>query len=341
MIRVVGIGGGTGLSVLLRGMKMATDCRTRSDPDSSVETTAIVCVSDNGGSSGLLRRSFGIPAVGDLRNCLAAMSDDRSVLPDLFQYRFASGDGLAGHSLGNLILSALCLMSGSVRFATAQASSLLGITGRVFPATELPVSLCARMCSGEIVRGEVEIAAARKCIQSLRLEPECPPPCEGVLDAIAAADVIVLGPGSLFTSIVPSFLVAGIAEAVRCSPAPKIFACNLMTQPGESDRFTAADHLRVLEQYLGRGIVDVCLMNSRPVKPQLLGKYWNFGSELVCADPEEIGAMGIQISAGDLLETGTEQIRHDAGKLAETILSLAREPKRVGCHWETTRSLVA
>ncbi|MBI4465501.1 MAG: uridine diphosphate-N-acetylglucosamine-binding protein YvcK [Acidobacteria bacterium] len=341
MTKIVGIGGGTGLPVLLSGLKKLGECSDSGEPFQPLRIAAIVSVSDNGGSSGHLRRSFGVPAVGDLRNCLVALSEDNSMLPDLFQYRFPAGDGLQGHALGNLIVSALCLRSGSLGQAAELASRLLGSTGCVLPATEKAVTLCAEMDSGSLVRGEVQITSARSRIRRIWLEPENPPPSGGVLQAIASADTIVLGPGSLYTSVLPNLLVGGVAEAVRHSHALKIYVCNLMTQPGETARFTATDHLRVLESYLGAGVVDICVLNMHSIKPALRGKYGESESEPVSWNLEEIARMGIVAATADLLAEGRLRVRHDPVKLARLILSLTRGTDRLQDTLYSQTTLVA
>ena len=327
MLNLVGMGGGTGLPVLLGGLRQFSESfRHGAQPPLSI--SAIVCVSDNGGSSGHLRQHFGIPAVGDLRNCLVALSDGDSLLADLFQYRFAGGNGLNGHSLGNLIVTAFCQMSGSLGAAIELAKEVLRSNGCVLPATETASSLCAEMESGEQIRGESQITAARGKVARVWLEPDNPPPSCGVLQALASADAIILGPGSFYTSIIPNLLVAGVAEAVRNSPALKIFICNLVTQPGETDGFTAADHLRVLETYLGIGVVDVCVLNSQPIKRTVEERYIESGSEPVSWNEEEMIQMGVATAVADLLEESRTKVRHDPIRLARLIVSLARGVQR-------------
>ncbi len=321
MVKVVGVGGGTGLPVLLRGLRQLSE-NSGHGAHNPFSIAAIVCVSDNGGSSGHLRQSFGIPAVGDLRNCLVALSDGDCLLADLFQYRFSGGNGLEGHALGNLIVTAFCQMSGSLGEAIELAKGVLRSKGCVLPATETAATLCAELESGDQIRGESQITAARSRIAKVWLEPGNPPPSDGVLQALACADAIILGPGSLYTSIVPNLLVGGVAEAVRNSPALKIFVCNLVTQPGETDGLTAADHLRVLETYLGAGVVDVCVLNSQPIKETVEERYLEFGSEPVSWSEDGIGRMGVVPVTADLLAETPLKVRHDAMKLARLIVSL-------------------
>jgi len=323
MLRFVGIGGGTGLPVLLRGLRQLAENSAQGGP-SAFSISAVVCVSDNGGSSGHLRQSFGIPAVGDLRNCLVALSDGDCLLADLFQHRFSGGNGFNGHSLGNLIVTSFCQMSGSLGMALDLAKEVLCCKGSVFPATEAGVTLCAELASGDRIRGESQITAARNRIRKVWLEPGNPPPSRGVLHALACADAIILGPGSLYTSVIPNLLVAGVAEAVRNSPARKIYVCNLVTQPGETDGLAAEDHLRVLETYLGAGGVDVCVLNSQPIGQTVQERYLESGSEQVRWSKDEISRMGVVPAVADLLAEKQLKMRHDPTKLARLIVSLAR-----------------
>jgi uncharacterized cofD-like protein len=308
MIKIVGIGGGTGLPVLLQGLKQ----------NAEVELSAIVSVADNGGSSGRLRSGFGIPAVGDLRNCLVALSEDESVFADLLQHRFPGGHGLGGHSLGNLIVTALYQKSGSLGQAVEALGSLLRLNGRALPVAESQMTLCAEFYDGAVVRGESQITAVGRRIQRVWIEPDDPQPCPGVVEVIASADAIVLGPGSLYTSIVPNLLVPGVAEAIRQAPGVKIFVCNLMTQPGETDGFSASDHLRALEAYLGPGVVEVCLVHNRPI----LQTTWNGGEPVPC-DLHRIASLGAAPVGADLIRPGF-RIRHDAAKLSQVIISVAQ-----------------
>lgn len=341
MLRFAGIGGGTGLSVLLRGLKELAGGSRSGRPADDLNMSAIVCVSDNGGSSGHLRQSFGIPAVGDLRNCLVALADGDRMLADLFQYRFSGGNGLDGHSLGNLIVTALVQMSGSLGQAVELARAVLHSKGCVLPVTESAPTLCAELDSGEVIRGESQITAARSGIRNVWLEPDSPPPAPGVLQAIACADAVILGPGSLYTSIVPNLLVRGVAEAVRKSQAPKIFVCNLMTQPGETDGFSAATHLQILEKHLGPGAVDICILNARPIERPTEEAYLELSSQAVAWHEDEITRMGVTAVAADVLADEQWKIRHDPGKLARLIVSLTLGIQRARDIFSGRESLVA
>jgi len=328
LLRIVGIGGGTGLPLLMKGL-----CR-EGDP-AQVCLTALVCVSDNGGSSGRLREEFQIPAVGDIRNCLLGLSPPGSVLADLLQHRFSGGNGLAGHSLGNLVLSALYQQTGNLGKAIDRLTEALPVSGAVLPVTEVPVTLCAEGRDGRIVKGESEITAARMSIRQLWLEPERPMAAPGVLESLEAADAIVLGPGSLFTSVVPPLLVGGVAEAIRRSRAVRIYVCNLMGEPGETDDFTAADHVKAIEQQLGPGTLDVCVLNTRAPRPRLVQRYRAAGARPVVRDLEAIQSRGVRTVGAALLGAEGPKARHDPSALARLVLELAqarvaRRPARVG-----------
>ncbi|MDP9055205.1 MAG: YvcK family protein [Acidobacteriota bacterium] len=316
MFRIVGIGGGTGLPVLLRGLATQP----------GVSVSAIVTVSDNGGSSGRLRDGFGMPAVGDLRNCLVALSDPESTLGSLFQHRFTSEGGMAGselegHALGNLIVAALYQKTGSLIQAIELAGQIMPQRGHAMAATEMPTTLCASFRDGAVVRGECQIAAARGEIERVWLEPQSPPASRGVLDAIRTADAVVLAPGSLYTSIVPNLLVDGIADAICKSAAVKIMVCNLMTQPGETENYTASDHLRVLESYLGARAIQVMIVAADKRRARSR-RYAAAGVDFVRFDREEILARGIVPVEAGVAERHDGRIRHDADSLGKTIVNL-------------------
>lgn len=321
---IVGIGGGTGLSVLLTGLRRHAD-RGRRWP---IDISAIVSVADDGGSTGRLRRDLGIPAVGDLRNCVVALARGNPLWREVLQHRFVEGDGIGGHALGNLVVAALLERSGDLSAALQQLAGLLRLSGRVLPVTEERVTLCARIEGGEVVLGESNIPGRRRRIARVWLHPRKPVPARGVREAIAEADAIVLGPGSLYTSVLPNLLVDGVAEAIREARALRIFVCNLMTEPGESDGFDAAEHVRVLEEYLGRGAVDVCLLNARALPPEVEARYAAAGSTPVRAAAEGGALGGAFPLVADLLPDGPFLCRHDPGKLADAVVSLARSVRR-------------
>jgi uncharacterized cofD-like protein len=316
--RVVALGGGTGLPALLESIKPTRD----GSPQPS-EVTAIVTVTDDGGSSGRLRRDLGTLPPGDIRRCLVALSDAPDTLRDLFQYRFGAGE-LEGHSLGNLLIAALADISGDFASAIRKLHDILNIRGKIFPSTLDSVALVASMEDGSEVRGEGAIAAARKGIRRVRLEPgQCralPEACE----ALQRADLILLGPGSLFTSVIPNLLVRELAEAVRASRARKVYVCNLVTQPGESDGYTVSRHLAAVLDHGGEGIVDTVLCNAAPLPGELAEAYRAEGAERVSVDALDVARLGPCLVQEDLLLEGAPQARHDPGKLRDALLRLLR-----------------
>jgi len=307
--KIVAIGGGTGLSTLLRGLKRYTS-----------NLTAVVTVSDDGGSSGRLQKELGILPPGDIRNCLVALADDEALVTDLFKYRFAEGEGLMGHSFGNLFLAAMTGITGNFDRAIKESSRVLNIKGRVLPATLESVRLRATMRDGSEVRGETAISHSPVAIEHLSLEPERVQPLPEVLEAIAQADAIVLGPGSLYTSILPNLLVRGVADAVAAANCPKIYICNVMTQPGETDGFAASDHVDALLKQSEARVCDYAIVNLEPPK-RLLEKYEVGGQTPVDPDREKIEALGVRVVDARVISE-TETVRHDPQKLADVVLKL-------------------
>jgi len=325
-LRIVGIGGGTGLPVLMTGLRreLQQGRRTGRVP---LDLTAIVSVADDGGSTGRLRHDLGIPAVGDLRNCIVALAGGASVWRELFQHRFThvgDGDGLGGHALGNLVMAALVQREGGLAAAIAQLERPLRLKGRILPATERWVELAAELDDGRVVCGESRIPACGRPIRRLGLTPSRVPPAPGVLEALANADAIVIGPGSLFTSLLPVLMVDGIAAAIRRSPGLRIHVSNLMTQPGETDGYEPLDHLRRLEEVLGAGAIDVCLLNRTLPPPDVLARYAAAGARPLPSDPRPIAAAGVLPVVVDLLSGDRDANRHDPSKLGELVVSLAR-----------------
>jgi uncharacterized cofD-like protein len=324
-MRIVGIGGGTGLPVLLTGLRALQD-----RGEGPFDISAIVTVSDSGGSTGVLREAFSMPAMGDIRKCMIALAPERSVLTSVCQHRFENPESFAGHSLGNLILSALHQMSGSFAAAVSQACDLLELRGRVLPATEESVTLSASYDDGSIVRGESNIPRAGRRIIRVWLEEQDakvqgPPPAPGVIEALNSADAIVLGPGSLYTSIIPNLLVAGVVSTIQSSPAVKICVSNLMTQVGETDGYSSADHLQVLHEYLP--CIDICVLNSAAIGMGVAERYLKSGSQVVSGtgeDEDEIRRSGVIPVAAPLLRRGESKARHDPETLARLVVSLAR-----------------
>ncbi len=310
--KIVAIGGGTGLSTLLRGLKRST-----------TNLTAVVTVSDDGGSSGRLQKELGILPPGDIRNCLVALADDEALVTDLFQYRFSEGEGLTGHSFGNLFLAAMTGITGNFDRAVKESSRVLNIKGRVMPATLETVRLCATLADGTFVRGETNISKSHEPIVRLTLEPAGSQPLREVLDAIADADAIVLGPGSLYTSILPNFLVDGIAEAVAKTNSVKIYICNVMTQPGETDAFTASEHVRVLLEQTSERVCDTVIINEEPPR-KLLERYAEEGQIPVAPDRAAIEAMGLRVLGASVVSE-TSTVRHDSNRLADVVLKLIDE----------------
>lgn len=313
------IGGGTGLSVLLRGLKHHVGSGLRPDLR---QITGVVTVTDDGGSSGRLRRELGVLPPGDIRNCIAALADDEDLLTRLFQYRFPNGGGLVGHSFGNLFLTALTGMTGDFYQAILTAEEILRVRGKILPATLQDVILRGRGVSGRIYEGESAVGTSGEKLEGLEIDPPAPPAFPQAMQALDAADLILLGPGSLYTSILPNLLIPGIRQALRKARARTVLLLNLMTQPGETDGMMGVDHLRAIECNAGKGLVDVVLANSSPIPEHLLELYAETGSEPVHVQREVLEGMGIQVVEADLLADG-DLIRHDSAKLARAVLDLA------------------
>src|SRR5712671_5671270 len=274
-LRVVSIGGGSGLSVLLDGLKQYArpqlDLEAKGAP--RIDITAIVTVTDDGGSSGRLRREFDVLPPGDIRNCIVALSDDSALLSRLFQYRFSTGRGLKGHSFGNLFLMALTHVMGDFPDAVKASSEMLNIAGHIYPSTTSNVALEATLANGATVVGETRISRSRHRIKSIRLRPRTVRPLAAALAAIAEADVITLGPGSLFTSVIPNLLVSGISAAIRSSSAVKCYFVNLMSQPGETTAFRASDHVRAIHRHAGGKLLDYAVINIRSIAGAIKKRY--------------------------------------------------------------------
>jgi len=326
-LAVVCIGGGTGLSTLLGGLK-AYVARHDGESSSSIpprvgRLSAIVTVSDDGGSSGRLREEFQVLPPGDIRNCIAALSEDESLLLRLFEYRFAGSGDLGGHSFGNLLLTALAGVTGDFCQAVTMVGEVLAIKGRIYPSTLASVHLEADLADGTTVRGETRISQSPHPIRRIRLEPEICEPVAEALDAIRSADMIVLGPGSLYTSIAPNLLVRGVADVIRESRGRKVYVCNLMTQPGETVGFSASRHARAVAEIAGPGLFDTVLLNSRIPPSSLVEKYHREGAEVVPFDVDGFRDLGATIVSRDLM-SATNLVRHDPAALAREILALAR-----------------
>jgi uncharacterized cofD-like protein len=314
--RLAAIGGGTGLSALLRGLKHHVGS------DRLAELTGVVTVTDDGGSSGRLRRDFGVPAPGDIRSCLVALADDEDLLTRLFQYRFPNGGGLVGHSFGNLFLTALTGITGDFHQAILTAEAVLSVRGKILPATVQDVRLLGHGVSGQVYEGESAVGLSGEELAHLELDPPAPPAFPPAVAALEAADAILLGPGSLFTSILPNLLIPGIRQALARRRGPLVLLLNLMTQPGETDGMMGAAHLEAIERLTGRGLVDAVLASATPIAPARLAPYAAAGSLPVAVERERLEAMGVEVVEADLLaEAGL--IRHDPEKLARAVLELA------------------
>jgi uncharacterized cofD-like protein len=324
-LRVVAIGGGTGLSSLLQGLK-----HYAAPPDGQrpqVDITAIVTVTDDGGSSGRLRRQFDVLPPGDIRNCMVALSEDSALLSRLFQYRFQSGRGLKGHNFGNLFLMALTHIMGDFPDAIKASAEVLNIAGRIFPATTANVSLEALLANGSRATGETSISRSRHRIRSIRLRPGQAKPLPEALAAIAEADAITLGPGSLFTSVIPNLLVDGIANAIRRSPAVKAYFVNLMWQPGETTEFSASDHIRAIHKHAKGKLLDYAIVNIRPITSAMKKRYARQEALPVENDIDAIFKLGLKVMAGNLAQHG-EKLRHDPDATASVVVKLAQEGRR-------------
>ncbi len=321
--KIVAIGGGTGLSTMLKGIKKITN-----------NITAVVTVGDDGGSSGKLREELGVLPPGDIRSCIAALADDEDLVAKLFQYRFKDCAGLSGHSFGNLFLTAMCSITGNMVKAVQESSKVLSIRGRVLPSTLDDMRLVAEMEDGSIIKGESNIPESGKKIKRLYCEPDNCKALEEVLYAIHDADLIILGPGSLYTSVVPNLLIKDIAKAVSNAKAKKIYVCNIMTQPGETDGFSVSDHVKTLFNHAKSDkITDAVLVNT-DLPENLIAPYKDAGSEPVFVDVDELNKMGIEVVQKNLIEDKRFEdghssfVRHSPGRLARIIYYWYRKKEK-------------
>ncbi len=316
---IVAIGGGTGLSTMLRGLKGCTH-----------NLTAIVTVADDGGGSGMLRKDLGMPPPGDIRHCMEALANVEPVMGQLLSYRFPPDSGrLTGQSFGNLILAALNGISDSFDQAVARMSEVLAISGRVLPVTNADVELEATFENGTAVVGESKICAFKKeqdCrIKTVRLLPERPVALPASIEAIREADLILLGPGSLYTSVIPNLLVDGVGEAICQSKALKMYICNIMTQDGETEGMTASDHVAALLRHASPGLVDLCLCNNAPVRPGLVERYRAEDAAPIVVDREAIEALGVEVVERPLASETLDYARHSAARLAKAVMEIYHE----------------
>ena len=333
------MGGGTGLATLLRGLK-----RYIQAAEGAVEITAVVTVTDDGGSSGRLRRDFDVLPPGDIRNCMVALCRDEALLSQLFNYRFTGGRGLKGHSFGNLFLMAMTHLTGDFAHAVKLSSEVLAVRGQIYPSTAANVRLEATLVDGKKVSGETRISRSIRAIQRVELSPRRARPLKETLEAIAQADLITLGPGSLYTSVIPHLLVEGIPQAIAASPAVKAYFANLMTQPGETTGMEgASDHLAALlrhglkhgSRHGGRRssrLIDVCVVNTGSILRKALEQYRAREARPVTNDVKKIEAMGVKVVEADLVRIAgrriQEKIRHDPGAISAVAIDLARQGRR-------------
>ncbi len=330
-LRIVSIGGGTGLSCLLSGLKYyarpelvdpAARRRYEFPEDMGLEVTAVVTVTDDGGSSGRLRRDFDVLPPGDIRNCMVALSEDEALLSRLFQYRFDAGRGLKGHSFGNLFLTALTQLTGDFAHAIKLSSEVIASSGRIFPSTARNVVLEARLEDGSTVSGETRISRSKTRIREILIKPRNPLPLPETLQAIAEADLITLGPGSLFTSVVPNMLVRGIPEAIERSGAVKAYFCNLMWQPGETMNFRASDHVEAIHKHAGLSFLDFVIVNAKPIGTTARRRYAAQKVMPVEVDRRRLEDMGLCVVEEDMLARA-EKVRHDSHVAAAVAIRLA------------------
>ncbi|MDP2830865.1 MAG: YvcK family protein [Candidatus Omnitrophota bacterium] len=312
--RIVTVGGGTGLSVLLSGLKNFTS-----------NISAVVTVADNGGSSGRLRQQFDVLPPGDIRNCLVALADAPALMRDLFQFRFDEHSEFSGHSFGNLFLTVMTRLTGDFEKAIKETSKVLALRGQVIPSTLGDVTLVAHFSDGSMVIGEEQIPLARKSISRVSLTPEQPLATPDALKAIKEAQIIVLGPGSLYTSIIPNLLIKEITQEIAESEAIKVYVCNVMTQPGETDGYSVSDHIKALFKHSHEQILDYCVVNNGEVPGEVLKRYSQDNSLLVVNDRKKVENLGVRVVEEDFSMIADGVIRHDAEKLAKIILSFIDE----------------
>ncbi len=324
--KIVAIGGGTGLSTMLRGLKLY-----------SSNITAVVTVADDGGGSGVLRQELGMLPPGDIRNCILALADTEPILEQLLQYRFQDGS-LKGQSFGNLFLAAMDGISVSFEEAVKRMSDVLAVTGRVLPVTLDNVTLCAELEDGNTICGESKIGKHSEFhkgkIKRVYLDPPDAKPLSDVLEAIDEADIILMGPGSLYTSIIPNLLVNGICTAINKSRALKTYVCNVMTQPSETEGYSVYDHIAALEEHAYCGVIDCCIVNNSAISHEIRNRYLDDGADQVRIDRDRLSDAGIMLLEGDIVSLRNNFIRHDPQKLAEMIIEyvaenvLAKDKKR-------------
>ncbi|WP_106496702.1 gluconeogenesis factor YvcK family protein [Lentibacillus sp. Marseille-P4043] len=308
---VVVIGGGTGMPVLLRGLK-----------DLPINLTALVTVADDGGSTGRLRSEMAIPAPGDIRNVIAALSDAEPMLLDLFQHRFANGNGLSGHSMGNLLLAAMTSLTGDFYTGIKEICRVLNVKGNIYPISNESMSLHAEMDDGSIVSGESSIPLAHKKIKHVFLEPQPVKPLPNAVKAIEQADLVVISPGSLYTSIMPNLIIPQIDVALRKAKGNVVYVCNVMTQAGETTGYTASDHVRAIHDHIGESCVDSIVVHNEPISETVREIYAEENADPVVYDTDQLLAMNLQIIEGDIIDHSQATLRHDTNKIAALLYSI-------------------
>ncbi len=324
---MVAIGGGTGLSTLLRGLRRHVPAPGQT-PDATqaiADLAAVVTVTDDGGSSGRLRQDFNMLPPGDLRNCMVALSEEEDLLARLFTHRFKSGDGLKGHNFGNLFVAALTEITGDFAQAVQLASKILATRGRIYPATTVNATLVANMDDGSVVRGETKITASKRRIMELMLDPPNPAPLPETLEAIERADLITVGPGSLYTSLITNLLVDGISSALGAARGMRVFVCNLMTQANESLGLTASEHIERIYDHTRTNIFDYAIVNTGRFSEETVARYAAEGAAPIVPDVERIEALGVRCVTGDFASE-ENLVRHRTSRVADALLELMRNP---------------
>jgi uncharacterized cofD-like protein len=327
-MRVVALGGGTGLSTLLRGLRRHVVQAGESGAYGQIaDLAAVVTVTDDGGSSGRVRKDFNMLPPGDLRNCMVALSEEEDLLAQLFNHRFRAGDSLQGHNFGNLFVAALTEITGDFALAIELSSKILATRGRIYPATTANTTLVARMDDGSLVRGETKITASRHRIVELMLDPSGPEPLPETMEAIERADLITVGPGSLYTSLITNLLVEGVPAALASARGLRVYVCNLMTQANESLGLSASEHIERIYDHTRAPIFDCALINTAPFSAATLARYEAEGASPIAADIERVQSLGVRVIAGDFaIEENV--VRHASDRVTETLLDLARTAQR-------------
>ena len=323
--RVVAIGGGTGLSTLLRGLRHHVGgCHPEGAHGCEIaDLAAVVTVTDDGGSSGRLRRDFNMLPPGDLRNCMVALSEEEDLLVKIFSHRYRGGNALKGHNFGNLFVAALTEITGDFAQAIQLSSKILSTCGRIYPATNSNTALVARMDDGSEVRGETSITASRRRIVELKLDPPSPAPLPETLEAIERADLVTVGPGSLYTSLITNLLVAGIPDALTAARGLRVFICNLMTQANESLNLTASEHIERIYEHTRAPIFDYALVNTAPISAETLARYTAEGASPIVADLDRVEALGVRAIAGNFASE-ENVVRHASDRVTEALIDLVR-----------------